>query len=58
MAGISEMESNGLYKRISAAKKISLNNDKVFVSNIADVFKEAEYYRRAQEMGKEIKDKS
>ena len=58
MAGISEMESNGLYKRISAAKKISLNNNKVFVSNVADVFKEAEYYRRAQEMGKEIQDKS
>jgi len=55
MAGISERESNELYKEISAAKKISLNNDKVLVNNVSGVVREAEYHRRAQKMGKEIK---
>ena len=55
MSGISEMESNELYKKISAAKKIALNNGKVLVNNVSEIQKEAEYHRRAQQMGKEIK---
>ena len=55
MAGISERESNELYKEIAAAKKISLNNDKVLVNNVSEVFRESEYHRRAQKMGKEIR---
>ena len=58
MAGIAEAQSRDLCKRIIEAKKVSLNNDKILVTNVSEVFREVELYRRAQKMGKDIKDKS
>jgi len=56
MAGISERESRELYDKISAAKKITvMNNNKIYIKSVAEVFKEADHYRRAQKMGKDIK---
>jgi CRP-like cAMP-binding protein len=48
MAGISEMESNKLYGQIVSTGKISIKNNKVFIDDILEVFKEANFYRRAQ----------
>jgi len=56
MAGITEKESGDMCQRVLAAKKIALVTDKVFISNIAEVLKEVEYYHRAQKMRKDFKD--
>ena len=48
MAGIPEEKSVEYYGKLSAAKRISLKNDKVFVLNVASIYKEADYYLRAR----------
>ncbi|MDR2542707.1 MAG: cyclic nucleotide-binding domain-containing protein [Treponema sp.] len=48
MAGISEAESNKLYTQIYSTGKIVQKENKVFVDDIQAVFKEANFYRRAQ----------
>ena len=55
MAGIPEMEGRELCKKLIALKKITLINDKIFVNSVAAILKEAEYYHRAQKMGKDVK---
>ena len=57
MAGIPEEKSAEYYGKISAAKRISLKNEKVFILNVASISKEAEYYIRARNKGKDSKDK-
>jgi hypothetical protein len=48
MAGISELESNKHHSQIISTGKISIKNNKVFVDDIQEVFKEANFYRRTQ----------
>ena len=56
MAGISEPESKALYGKISSAGKLTVKKDKVYVDDVSEIFREAEYYRKAQKMGKKIRD--
>jgi CRP-like cAMP-binding protein len=53
MAGISESESKELSGKIFSARKIILKNDKILVDNVAEVFKEAEYYRKAEKLARQ-----
>jgi CRP-like cAMP-binding protein len=48
MAGISEPESQKLYSQIFTTGKITVKDNKVFIDDIQEVFKEANFYRRAQ----------
>jgi len=57
MAGISERESIELYGRVEAGKKIAQVNDKVFVTNVNDMYNEGEYYRRAKKTSRDNEDK-
>ena len=51
MAGIPETKTNELYSAIYDTKKIVVNQEKVFVVNVASVVKEAEFYRRGRKSG-------
>jgi len=48
MAGIPEAEIRGLHSKIFPERKLALKNDKILIPTVADVFKEAEYYRKAE----------
>jgi len=55
MAGVPEDKTQELFNKLTLAKRITENKGKLFVLNVAGVIKEADYYRRAQEMGKDVK---
>jgi CRP-like cAMP-binding protein len=48
MAGYPESKANELYNTIAGEKTIAVNQEKLFVINIASVLKEAEYYRKSR----------
>jgi CRP-like cAMP-binding protein len=56
MAGIADVPGDGLYNKFIAAKKVTINNDKIQVNNVSDTLKEAEFYRKAQKKDNAIKD--
>jgi CRP-like cAMP-binding protein len=51
MAGLSPDDSRELFKKILISKRITLNNEKIYVSDPSDVLRQTEYYRRAMRMG-------
>jgi len=50
MAGISKLESKELYTKILSAKKVTLKDDKILISSVSEVFKEAEYHRKMEKI--------
>jgi CRP-like cAMP-binding protein len=48
MAGYPEIKAGELYKKISTEKMITVNQEKVFVINVANVMKEAAFYRKSR----------
>jgi len=48
IAGIPESESRVLQSRIFPERKLAIRDDKILIPTISDVFKEAEYYRKAE----------
>ena len=56
MAGLETERADGLYKKFLDTKKITLADDKIIVTNVSDVFKEAEYYRNIQKKENSIKE--
>jgi CRP-like cAMP-binding protein len=50
MAGLPEEESNDLLRRVVLSKRVMLVNDKIYVTDVSDVARQAEYYRRAQSL--------
>ena len=48
MAGLPEAKTKELYNKVSSSGKITMNNNKVYITNVEAVVKEAEYYRRAR----------
>jgi len=55
MAGVPEDKTKELFNKLSSARRIAENKGKLFVLNIAGVIKEADYYRRARQLGKDIR---
>jgi len=55
MAGVPEDKTKDIFNKMSSARRITENNGKLTVLNIAGIIKEAEYYRRAQHLVKDIK---
>jgi len=55
MAGVPEEKTKELFGKLSSARRITENKGKLLVLNIAGVIKEAEYYRRARQLGKDIR---
>ena len=56
MAGVPVDKRTELFNKLTAARRITENNNKVYVLNVASIFKEADYYRRARQLGKEVKE--
>jgi len=54
MAGVPEEKTQELFNKLSSARRITENKGKLFVLNIAGIIKEADYYRRARQLGKNI----
>jgi CRP-like cAMP-binding protein len=48
MAGYPEIKASELYRKISTEKMITENQEKVFVKNVANVMKEAAFYRKSR----------
>ena len=57
MAGITDANIDELYNKVYASRRVTIENNKVHILNIASIIKEAEYYRRAREMGKDLRDR-
>jgi len=55
MAGIPDDKIHELFSKMSSARRITENQGKLFVLNISGITKETEYYRRARQMGKDIR---
>jgi len=55
MAGIPEDKTKELFGKLSSARRISEFKGKLSVLNISGVIKEADYYRRARQLGKDIR---
>ena len=56
MAGITDVNTDELYNKVHASRRVTMENNKVHILNIASILKEADYYRRAREMGKDIRE--
>jgi len=56
MAGISEAESRALHSKIFPERKLAIKNDKILIPTVADVFKEAEYYRKTEKIAQNRRD--
>ncbi|MCL2809934.1 MAG: cyclic nucleotide-binding domain-containing protein [Treponema sp.] len=56
MAGITIKKGSEDYVKFLSSKKISINNDKIFLNNVFEIFKEAEYYRSMQKKDNSIRD--
>ena len=50
MAGLPEIKTNELYKTATDARKLTVNDDRVYVPNVASIVKEAEFHRRLRKM--------
>jgi CRP-like cAMP-binding protein len=57
MAGMTDINIDDLYNKVYTSRRVTMENNKVHILNIASIIKEAEYYRRAREMGKDLRDK-
>jgi len=55
MAGIEEDKTKELFNKLSSARRIMENRGKLIVLNISGIIKEADYYRRARQLGKDIR---
>jgi len=56
MAGLATERADGLYNKFLDTKKINITEEKIFVNNVSDALKEAEYYRNMQKKENAIKD--
>jgi len=55
MAGVPDYKTRELFNKLSSARRITEEKSKLSVLNIAGIIKEADYYRRAQQLGKGIR---
>lgn len=58
MVGISPGEGKGLIKRLFENKKLKLVNNKIFVSDVEEIKKQAEYYKKMQRIERARKAKN
>ncbi len=58
MVGISQGEGKGLIKRLFENKKLKLVNNKIFTSDVEEIKKQAEYYKKMQRIEKARKAKN
>jgi len=52
MVGLPQTEANIVLKKMLENKKIQIDNDKIQVSSVMEVFKQVEYYRKMQKIEK------
>jgi len=55
MAGIPENNAKELFNKLTSARRIAEFKGKLSVLNISGVIKEADYYRRARQLGKDVR---
>ena len=58
MAGVSDEKTKELFNKLSSARRIAEKDNRLYVLNVASILKEADYYRRARQLGKDFKDQS